>query len=46
VGEAALGQEWGRSYPEADAIATLRCHDASGQWAEIWTETHNRTTVA
>src|SRR5664280_368675 len=38
------GMRW--SERGADAIAALRCHDASGQWAEIWTETHNRTTVA
>jgi hypothetical protein len=38
------GMRW--SERGADAIAALRCHDASGQWAEIWTETHNQTTVA
>src|SRR5664280_1212064 len=38
------GMRW--SERGADAIAALRCHDASGQWVEIWTETHNQTTVA
>jgi len=31
------GMRW--SERGADAIAALRCHDASGQWAEICTET-------
>lgn len=38
------GMRW--NIPGATAIATLRCHEASGQWEEIWQRPHNQTTAA
>ena len=30
----------------ATGIVTLRCHEASGRWEELWTGLHNQTSVA
>ncbi len=30
----------------ATGIVTLRCHEASGRWDEIWSGRHNQTSVA
>jgi hypothetical protein len=38
------GMRW--ATPGATAIATLHCHEASGQWEEIWQRPHNQTTAA
>ena len=36
------GMRW--NIPGATAIATLRCHDASNRWDEIWKQPHSQTT--
>jgi hypothetical protein len=38
------GMRW--AIPGATSIATLRCHEASGQWEDIWQRPHNQTTAA
>jgi hypothetical protein len=38
------GMRW--SVPGADAIITLRCHQASGRWDQIWKRPRNQATVA
>jgi hypothetical protein len=38
------GMRW--SVPGADAIITLRCHQASGRWDQIWKRPRNQTTIA
>lgn len=35
------GMRW--NIPGATGIATLRCHDASGRWDQIWQRPHNQT---
>jgi hypothetical protein len=37
------GMRW--NIPGATAIATLRCHQASNRWQEIWQRPHNQTAV-
>jgi hypothetical protein len=36
------GMRW--AIPGATAIATLRCHEASGRWEQIWQWPHNQTS--
>ena len=38
------GMRW--NTPGATAIATLRCHQASNRWEEIWQRPHNQTALA
>jgi hypothetical protein len=38
------GMRW--SVPGAASIATLRCHEASNRWEEIWQRPHNQTPSA
>jgi hypothetical protein len=38
------GMRW--SVPGATGILTLRCHQASNRWDEIWTRPHNQTQPA
>jgi hypothetical protein len=38
------GMRW--TVPGAASIATLRCHDASDRWEEIWKRPHNQTGAA
>jgi hypothetical protein len=38
------GMRW--TVPGAASIATLRCHDASDRWEEIWQRPHSQTTSA
>jgi hypothetical protein len=35
------GMRW--NIPGATAIATLRCHQASNRWDEIWQRPHSQT---
>jgi hypothetical protein len=38
------GMRW--NIPGATSIATLRCHEASNRWEQIWQRTHNQTPPA
>lgn len=35
------GMRW--NIPGATSILTLRCHDTSDRWDQIWTHPHNQT---
>jgi hypothetical protein len=32
--------------PGATGITTLRCHEASNRWEQIWKRPHNQTSAA
>lgn len=38
------GMRW--TIPGATSITTLRCHDASNRWEQIWQRPHNQTPAA